>query len=221
MPKALILSGGGRYSDPWHPFAATSIRLAEIGERLGLAVEIAEDLEARLVDLHGVDVVVADAASGPVTAAHEAAVSGMHAFMARGGGILAVHVGASTLIGMPDWEDVTGMAWIDGVSMHPALGPAHVDVHPDRHAIAAPSTTSTWSTSGTATCGLPRTSSRSCRTNTRARGSRWSWARRYGNARIVTDALGHGVESFDSPEHIELILRSFRWLTGTLPDTAA
>ena len=221
MAKALILSGGGLYADPWHPFAATSTRLAEIGERLGLAVEIAEDLEARLVDLRGVDVVVVNAAGGPLTAAHEAAVSGMHAFMARGGGILAVHVGASTLIGMPDWEDVTGMAWIDGVSMHPPLGPAHVNVHPDRHAIAA--TVDDFDLVDERYCRLRVAPDVVPFVSHEHEGTREPlvWARRYGNARIVTDALGHGVESFDSPEHTELILRAFRWLTGTLPDRAA
>jgi type 1 glutamine amidotransferase len=219
--KALILSGGGRYSDPWHPFGATSTRLAGIGERLGLTVEIAEELEARLVDLRGVDVVVANAAAGPVTDDHEAAVSGLRAFLARGGGILAVHVGASTLIGMPDWEDVTGMAWIAGVSMHPALGPAHVNVHPDRHAIAAG--VDDFDLVDERYCHLrvapdvvPFVSHEHEGTN-----QPLAWARRYGNARIVTDALGHGESSFDSPEHTQLIRRSFQWLAGTLPGTAA
>jgi type 1 glutamine amidotransferase len=42
-----------------------------------------------------------------------------------------------------------------------------------------------------------------------------AWARDHGTARIVVDALGHGVESYDSTEHHELILRSFQWLTRT------
>jgi type 1 glutamine amidotransferase len=218
MAKAVVLSGGGRYADPWHPFGATSARLAEMAASLGLDVEIAEEVEERLVDLRGVDVVIVNAASGPVTAAHDAALAGMHAFLARGGGVLAIHVGASTLIDMPDWEHVTGMRWIEGVSMHPPLGPAHVLVHPERHAIAAP--LHDFDLVDERYCHLrlaphivPFVSHDHEGTN-----QPLAWARRYGDARVVTDALGHGVESFDSPEHAELLRRSFGWLTGTLAD---
>jgi len=219
MAKTLVLSGGGRYADPWHPFAATSTRLAGIAESLGHTVEIAEELEERLVDLSGVDVVVVNAADGPVTAAHDAAISGMHAFLDRGGGVLAIHVGASTLIGMSEWEGATGMRWVDGVSMHPQLGLAHVLVHPERHAIAGP--LHDFDLIDERYCYLriardvvPFVSHEHEGTN-----QPLAWARSYGKARIVVDALGHGVESFDSREHHELILRSFQWLTGTLPPT--
>lgn len=217
MTKTLILSGGGRWADPWHPFAATSTRLAGIAESLGHTVEIAEELEERLVDLGGVDVVVVNAADGPRTGAHDAAVSGLSAFLARGGGVLAIHVGASTLIGMPDWEVVTGMKWIDGVSMHPPLGPSHVLVHPGNHAIAAP--LHDFDLIDERYCNLrvardvvPFVSHDHEGTN-----QPLAWARSYGRARIVADALGHGVESYESSEHHEMILRSFQWLTGTLP----
>jgi len=35
MTRSLILSGGGAYADPWHPFAATSERIAAVLEALG------------------------------------------------------------------------------------------------------------------------------------------------------------------------------------------
>ncbi len=219
MPKTLVLSGGGRWADPWHAFAATSTRLAWIAESLGHTVEIAEELEERLVDLSGIDVVVVNAADGPVTDAHDAAISGMHAFLARGGGVLAIHVGASNLLGMPEWEGTTGMKWVDGVSMHPPLGPSHVLVHPERHAIAAP--LHDFDLVDERYCHLrlapdvfPFVSHEHEGTN-----EPLIWARNFGKARIVVDALGHGVESYDSGEHHELIQRSLLWLTGTLPPT--
>ena len=165
--------------------------------------------------------VVANAAAGPVTAAHDAAISGMRAFLAGGGGILAIHVGASTLIGFPEWERVTGMTWIEGVSMHPPLGPAHVLVHPERHVIAAP--LHDFDLVDERYCHLrlapdivPFVSHEHEGTD-----QPLAWASMYGNTRVVTNALGHGVESFDSPEHHELLLRSFQWLTGTLADPTA
>ena len=42
--------------------------------------------------------------------------------------MLAVHVGACTLLRLPEWESVTGAAWISGQSMHPKTGPS-----PDHH----------------------------------------------------------------------------------------
>jgi type 1 glutamine amidotransferase len=220
MPRTLILSGGGRWADPWHPFAATSTRLAGIAESLGHTVEIVEELEERLVDLGGVDVVVVNAADGPVTDSHDVAVAGIHAFLARGGGILAIHVGASTLIGMPEWEGVTGMRWVAGVSMHPPLGPSHVLVHPELHAIVAP--LHDFDLIDERYCHLrlapdlvPFVSHEHEGTN-----QPLVWARSYGKARIVANALGHGLDSYDSREHHELILRSFQWLTGTLPPKA-
>lgn len=216
MTRALILSGEGRYCDAWHPFGATSARLAGIAGRLGHTVEITEDLEERLADLDGVDVLIVNAAEGPVTAAHEAALAGLQAFLGRGGGVLAIHVGASTLIGMPEWEGVTGMAWVGGVSMHPKLGPAHVLVHPERHAIAA--TLHDFDLVDERYCYLrvardvvPFLSHEHAGTI-----HPLAWARRYEKARIVTDTLGHSVESFDSTDHEVLIRRSLQWLTGTL-----
>jgi hypothetical protein len=219
MAKTLVLSGGGRWADPWHAFAATSTRLAGIAESLGHTVEIAEELEERLVDLSGVDIVVVNAADGPVTDAHAAAIAGMHAFLDRGGGVLAVHVGGSNLVGMPDWEAATGMKWVNEVSMHPALGPSHVLVHPERHAIAAP--LHDFDLIDERYCHLrlapdvfPFVSHEHEGTN-----EPLVWARSFGKARIVVDALGHGVESYDSSEHHELIQRSLLWLTGTLSPT--
>jgi len=221
MTKTLILSGGGRYADPWHPFGATSLRLATIAGSLGHDVEIAEEVEERLVDLRQVDIVIVNAAAGPVTAVHDSALASMRAFLARGGGVLAIHVGASTFMDMPEWELVTGMRWIQGVSMHPPLGPAHVLVHPERHAIAAP--LHDFDLIDERYCHLrlaadvvPFVSHTYEDTN-----QPLAWARMYGNARVVTDALGHDIDSFDSPVHRELLLRSLRWITGTLADTTA
>jgi hypothetical protein len=47
-PQALVLSGGGRYADPWHPFAETSGALAGILGESGFGVEIADGVDAAL-----------------------------------------------------------------------------------------------------------------------------------------------------------------------------
>jgi uncharacterized protein len=222
MPRTLILSGGGRWADPWHPFAATSARLAAIAEGLGHEVEIAEELEQRLaVGLDGVAVIVVNAAEGSPTAAHEAAAAAVHAFLARGGGALAIHVGASTLIGLPDWEAVTGMKWVSGVSWHPPVGPSHVLVRAERHAIAAPLHDFDLFDERYCDLRLAPDLDPFVVHERDGRVEPLAWARTVGHARVVTDALGHGAESYDSPEHRELLERSLRWLTGTLPGGGA
>ena len=40
--RAIILSGAGRYADPWHPYAETSARLAELAATAGYDVEVHE-----------------------------------------------------------------------------------------------------------------------------------------------------------------------------------
>ena len=55
----------------------------------------------------------------------------------RGLGVLAIHVGACTLLRLPEWESVTGAAWTTG-SMHPKAGPCRIITYPGRHPICAP-----------------------------------------------------------------------------------
>ncbi len=57
MPRSLVLSGGGRYADPWHPFAKTSARLADVLWSLGHRVEVADFVADRVADLSGFDLI--------------------------------------------------------------------------------------------------------------------------------------------------------------------
>jgi hypothetical protein len=48
--RSLVLSGGGRYADPWHPFAKTSARLADVLWSLGHRVEVTDFIPDRVAD---------------------------------------------------------------------------------------------------------------------------------------------------------------------------
>jgi uncharacterized protein len=65
VTRSLILSGGGEYRDPWHPFAATSRRIADLLASLGHEVEISESVADRVADLRGWDLIAVNAAAGP------------------------------------------------------------------------------------------------------------------------------------------------------------
>ena len=51
MAEVLIISGAGDYADPWHPFAATSARLAEVITSYGHRVEVSGTVEETLRSL--------------------------------------------------------------------------------------------------------------------------------------------------------------------------
>ena len=215
MTRSLILSGGGAYADPWHPFAATSERIADVLAALGHHVEISELVADRVADLRGWDMIVVNAASGPQAADTSAAQAGLTAALDRGLGVLAVHVGACTLLRLPEWESVTGAAWISGRSMHPKVGPGRIITYPGRHPICAPVadfdiTDERYAYLRTAPDIVPLAVHEHA-----GELHPLLWARVRGKSRIVTDLLGHDERSYDSPEHRQLISRAARWLTFT------
>ena len=214
MTRSLILSGGGAYCDPWHPFAATSDRIAGVLAALGHHVEISESVADRVADLHGWDLIVVNAASGP-EGDTSAAQAGLMAALDRGLGVLAIHVGACTLLRLPAWESVTGAAWISGRSMHPKAGPCRIITYPGRHPICAPVADfdlidERYAYLRTAPDIVPLAAHEHA-----GELHPLLWARVQEKSRIVTDLLGHDERSYDSPEHRLLISRAARWLTGT------
>ncbi len=213
--RTLILSGGGAYRDPWHPFADTSRRLAEILAGLGHQVEITEDVGDRVADLRGWDLIVANAADGP-EADIRPALAGLLKALDRGVGVLAVHVGACTLLRLRLWESVTGAAWVGGQSTHPPAGPARITTYPGRHVITEPVgdfdiVDERYAFLRTAPDIVPLAAH-----EYQGRVHPLLWARERGPSRIVTDLLGHDARSFDCAQHRELISRAARWVTRAL-----
>ncbi len=214
MTRSLILSGGGAYADPWHPFAATSERIAGILAGLGHHVEISDRVADRVADLRGWDLVAVNAASGPQADA-STAQAGLSAALDRGLGVLAIHVGACTLLRLPAWESVTGAAWTAG-SMHPRAGPCRILTYPERHPICAPVpdfdlVDERYTYLRTAPGIVPLAAHEHA-----GEVHPLLWARELRNARIVTDLLGHDERSYDSPAHRELLSRAARWLTWAI-----
>lgn len=137
---AVILSGEGRYADPWHDFSGTSQRIAEILTEHGLTVRVCgsgstEPTAARLVVVNaggGADAIQAE--PGDLGSRWRDAVL-EHAL--AGGPVLATHAAANTFYDEPRWRDVLGGRWVPGTSMHPPGGPARVQVVQNDHPISA------------------------------------------------------------------------------------
>ncbi|MGN6425637.1 MAG: ThuA domain-containing protein [Leifsonia sp.] len=219
--RALILSGAGRYADPWHPFAETSDRLAAILRAEGLDVEVSGDVDERMAALANPDgapdllvVNIGDPArAGDVAPEAEArGREGLLAHLGRGAPLLASHVSATSLRGIPEWEQILGAIWVRGTSFHPDYGRARIRVHPDRHSIVSGLADfevddERYTDLRVAPGVLPLASHEHA-----GREHPLIWTRRYGPARIVYDALGHDAASYDSATHREILARAVRWL---------
>lgn len=215
MARSLILSGGGDYRDPWHPFAATSERLAGLLWNLGHEVEVSELVADRVADLRGWDLVVVNAAAGPESDT-SAAAAGLRAALDRGVGVLAIHVGACTLLRLPTWESLTGAVWIEGQSMHPKAGPCRIITYPGRHPICAPVADFDIVDERYAYLRIAPDVVPLAAHEHGGEVHPVLWARILGRSRVVTDTLGHDERSYDSAAHRQLIARAARWLTWAL-----
>jgi len=209
---ALVLSGGLGYSDPWHPFERTSAALGALLDDAGHRVEVSTGVAARLADLAGVDLLVVNAPlpDHPLPPEELAAASeGLRAFLDRGGAILAVHVGVTTLLGLPEWGSIVGARWVPERSGHPPLGPTEVIRVDDPR--TGPGGSFTLVDERYSDLALGDGLDVVVEHEHDGRTHPLVWTRTVGGARIVADALGHGPESFDSAEHRDVVLRLVEW----------
>jgi len=222
--RALVVSGAGRYADPWHPFAETSARVAEILRAEGFAVEITEEVDARLADLGEPDapdllvVNIGDPAltdpEHPEPEAEKRARDGLLAYLANGRPLLALHVSSTSLHGVPEWESILGGIWVRGTTMHPDYSRARIRVYPERHPIVAGLTD--FEIEDERYTHLRTAPDIVALAAHDHEGAEYPlvWARTYGDARVVYDALGHDTASYDSNTHRAIIANAARWLTA-------
>ncbi|WP_308465934.1 ThuA domain-containing protein [Rathayibacter soli] len=220
--RATILSGAGRYADPWHPFSETSECISAILRDAGFAVEISERVDERMralatAETRTPDLLVVNVGNpsdpDPADAATRA---GLLAYLNAGGTVLAMHVSATSFPAIPEWESIVGGIWVRGTTMHPDAGLARIHVYPDRHAIVAPLNDfelidERYSYLRVDPGVVPLA--------THEHGGLkhplfWAW--HYGSARVVYDALGHDAASFESATHRQLVRRAALWLVDGL-----
>lgn len=224
---AVIVSGGNRYADPWHPFPQTSAALARILTAIGLRVTVDDDPDTRLADLDGVDLLVVNignpgqSTSPAARVADEAARQGILAYRERGGPLLAMHSSITSMIGMPEWEEILGAIWVRGISMHPPLDRAHIRVYPNRHEIVRGLSDFELDDERYSLLRVGRKTIPLASHELDGERQPLLWAHERDGARVVVDLLGHDSRSYESPEHREIIGRAARWLLGTPPEARA
>jgi hypothetical protein len=211
----LLLSGAGRFADPWHPFPETSAALAAALEARGGRVDVREDAEDALGSL-------ADGALPGLLVVNlgwygpdrltEPATAGLVAALDAGVPVMLVH---STLTAFPDWswwrQTVLGGGWVFGTSYHPdyAEGVAQARLgHPitaglDRLAITDERYTALVVAEGSEVY-----------LEHEEAGVRHplAWTRRVGRSPVVADALGHDAGSYAAAGRRTLLERELDWL---------
>lgn len=224
---AVIVSGGVA-----HDFPATSAELARVLGEAGFAATVSEDVEGVLTGLARPGVgprplLVLNLLRWTMQVERYAhlrdrwaislpprARDALVAHVTAGGGLLAMHGASICFDDWPRWRELLGGVWRWDTSSHPPLsGPVTVRVA-GAHPIVA----------GLADFRivdevygfLDRTDDVSGLLLSPHGGTDHPllWARQVGAGRVVYDALGHHVASYEVPEHREIVRRAARWAAG-------
>ena len=214
---ALVVSGAGPYVDPWHEFAATSARLAAILEGLGHRVDITGEVEDALADPGDVRLLVVNIGNPAEPRPPErmvAAAAGLARHLAGGAGLLGIHCSSTSLTGMREWPGILGGRWVRGRTMHPPQDECVVSTTPAAHPITRGLTDFT--VVDERYSYLETTPDVTVLYEHRFEDETHPlvWAREAGPGRVVYDALGHHVGSYDAPGHRVLLERAMEWLTS-------
>ncbi|HEX8510137.1 MAG TPA: ThuA domain-containing protein [Propionibacteriaceae bacterium] len=210
---ALLVSGGGRFGDPWHPFGETSAALASVLRERGRAVTVTDDADAGLAKLHrgalpsllvmNIGWYGPDRFTEPAT---EALVTALE----QGLPTLLVH---STLTAFPEWplwQRIAGGGWAPGTTYHPDYGPGEALVGPD-HVLTAGVEDLVIMDERYTDMWVDDTSAVFLEHEEGPRRHPLAWTRVWGASPIVADALGHDAGSYGS-DRILLLHRELDWL---------
>jgi type 1 glutamine amidotransferase len=212
--RALVVSGGGRFVDPWHPFAETSAALAALLEEQGYRVEIGEDAD---VDLAGLsegprpDLLALNiGGQGPERFA-DAATDGLVAALNAGLPTLLIHSTLTAFPHWPLWREIAGGGWIRGTTFHPDYGPGVALARPD-HPLAAGLTELAITDERYTQMWVDDSSAVFLEHEEDGQLHALGWTRRWGRSPIVVDALGHDANSYREESRTTLLARELDWL---------
>ncbi|WP_255449045.1 ThuA domain-containing protein [Cellulomonas sp. JZ18] len=225
--RALVLVGRGRYEDPWHDGAATAGVLQPLLADDGWDVRVHGTFPDLLAEdglvaatLGRPDLVVVAAGNGRSDADFDGTDedwAGFHAALAGlvrdGVPLLALHASANAFHDAPGWSRTIGGRWVDGTSWHPPIGTARFDVADGEHPVTA------------GLAGVEAFDERYCdlvvdpgarvllTTRHEGRDHPVVWVAP-GPGRVLYDALGHDVRSWQSPSRRALVRREVAWLAS-------
>lgn len=215
-PHALVLSGSGRYADPWHPFAETSAAVAELLSAAGLDVIVSEDVDGSLGRLDGVDLLAVNTGdpwrNGETgRGAPDESIAGLSAAIDRGISVLALHSSVTSLRDYPAWPAAVGAVWLPDISRHPPL--ADFEVRLLHHPVTAGQQDFTLADEQYSFLQRVGPATVLAEHSYADEHHPVAWIREHGSARIAVDLLGHDRRSYASPGHRDLLLSLVDWLS--------
>lgn len=215
--RAVIATGAGRYADPWHPFPATSARIAAALRDDGWDVTVDDDVDHALAHLDGIELLVVNAGDPwrhgdtelePRT--DPAADAGLRSAIDRGIGIIAVHAALSTLRDHPVWREAIGGEWVPGRSWHPPIADAHVRVVDGDHPVTARLAGFDVVDERYSDLAVDDGARVLAEHDVDGTAHPAIWVREK-PTRAVVSSLGHDERAYDTPELVGLLQRAARW----------
>ena len=200
----LVLTGRGPFGDAWHDHAATSHAIARLLESDGFRVVVGSTFPD--TDLGDTDLVVVNAGRGVDDADDWYP---LRAALHDGPPLLALHQSAN---GVVDADALCGQ-WVEGRSWHPPFGPASFRVVDDEHPVTAGMSVVHADDERYLDLVVSPESRVLLVADHAGVAHPVVWVAA-GPRRVVYDALGHDVRSYDSPSRRDLLLREARWLVG-------
>ncbi|MEV4538501.1 ThuA domain-containing protein [Asanoa sp. NPDC049518] len=206
--ETVIFSGQGEHADPWHDLPATSAALADLVGPADIVNEV-DELRAALA---GARLLVVNATAYRLEPVPEDAVfaAAVASFLAEGGGLLAMHSSSVAFPRERSWRATIGAVWEHGRTFHPELGPSLVrrtDVaHPIADGLGDFEVIDERYTDLDLVDDLAPVYAHA--------GGPAVWAREVGGGRVVYDAFGHDVRSYESAGHAALVRSAAAWLRG-------
>lgn len=235
MSRHLVLSGG-----PTHAFADTTAVLVELAAEAGFATEVLDEPDDFIATLRAVeagteppiDLVTVNALRWRMEVdryadlraqwawdlvSDDAAVIDRH--VRSGGGLLALHTAVICFDGEPTWAELCGGSWDWDRSSHPRVGDISVDVAAAGHDHPLTSDIEPFTIHDEAYGFLAETPGLEPLLVSTHGGREHPllWARSVGAGRVVTDLLGHGVESMRHPAHQTVLSRALAWARREVP----
>ncbi|KQZ85325.1 hypothetical protein ASD56_02970 [Microbacterium sp. Root166] len=212
MSRVLVFSGGGDYADPWHPFAETSARVAEILAAAGhndvTVVDSLAELEAELPDA---EVLVVNAGGGPEPHPLDAELARI--LGAYDGPLVALHVAATLLPESDAWERMLGGRWVRGRSMHPPRGPLTVRAV-SRHPIVDGLASSATVDEAYSWLRVAASSEVLLVHDLEGGAQPMCWIAESDGRRVAYDGLGHDLEAYEAPVAVTVLGRLVAWVAA-------
>jgi hypothetical protein len=212
VSDVLVLSGMTGHDDAWHDFDQTSAAVADALQAMDLEVTLRPAAIADADDLRGARVVVVNCGLHTAPGRDPAARGALVELLTSDRPVLALHTAANAFHDLPQWADRLGVRWVEGRSMHPPIGVIKETAN-ESHPIGRGLGTVTAYDERYSHLQILLPAVTVLAHHLDGIDHPLSLAREDPSTRrTVYDALGHGVESYQSSSRRDLLRREVTWL---------